>query len=103
MTPPLYIALRFLSHRKRALLLSLSGVVFGVGIFICTQAQTRKASRAISSTRPLAVTARSSSPVPFPPALQGSPWWLPKVQTPTPTRPTAFTSRASPTRIKSCG
>ncbi|HET9417864.1 MAG TPA: ABC transporter permease [Chthoniobacterales bacterium] len=41
MTPPLYIALRFLMHRKRALLLSLSGVVFGVGIFICTQAQTQ--------------------------------------------------------------
>jgi len=40
-TPPLYIALRFLSHRKRALLLSLSGVVFGVAIFICTQAQTQ--------------------------------------------------------------
>jgi lipoprotein-releasing system permease protein len=39
-TPPLYIALRFLSHRKRALLLSLSGVVFGVAFFICTQAQT---------------------------------------------------------------
>src|ERR1700758_1984620 len=41
MTPPLYIALRFLTHRKRALLLSLSGVVFGVAIFICTQAQTQ--------------------------------------------------------------
>ncbi len=41
MTPPLYIALRFLTHRKRALLLSLSGVVFGVGIFISTQAQTQ--------------------------------------------------------------
>lgn len=40
MTPPLYIAFRFLSHRKRPLLLSLSGVVFGVGFFICTQAQT---------------------------------------------------------------
>jgi lipoprotein-releasing system permease protein len=40
-TPPLYIAWRFLSHRKRALLLSLSGVVFGVGFFICTQAQTQ--------------------------------------------------------------
>jgi lipoprotein-releasing system permease protein len=39
-TPPLYIALRFLSHRKRSFLLSLSGVVFGVAIFICTQAQT---------------------------------------------------------------
>src|SRR5256885_13431148 len=41
MTPPLYIALRFLTHRKRPLLLSLSGVVFGVAIFICTQAQTQ--------------------------------------------------------------
>jgi lipoprotein-releasing system permease protein len=40
MTPPLYIAVRFFVHRKRALLLSLSGVVFGVGFFICTQAQT---------------------------------------------------------------
>jgi lipoprotein-releasing system permease protein len=33
--------MRFLTHRKRALLLSLSGVVFGVAIFICTQAQTQ--------------------------------------------------------------
>ncbi len=41
MTPPLYIALRFLLHRKRALLLSLAGVVFGVAIFIGTQAQTQ--------------------------------------------------------------
>jgi lipoprotein-releasing system permease protein len=41
MTPPLYIALRFLTHRKRALLLSLGGVVFGVAFFICTQAQTQ--------------------------------------------------------------
>jgi lipoprotein-releasing system permease protein len=40
-TPPLYIALRFLGHRKRAFILSLSGVVFGVAIFICTQAQTQ--------------------------------------------------------------
>ncbi len=40
MTPPLYIALRFATHRKRAFILSLSGVVFGVAIFICTQAQT---------------------------------------------------------------
>jgi lipoprotein-releasing system permease protein len=40
-TAPLYIALRFATHRKRALLLSLIGVVFGVGIFICTQAQTQ--------------------------------------------------------------
>jgi len=41
MTAPLYIALRFATHRRRALLLSLVGVVFGVGIFICTQAQTQ--------------------------------------------------------------
>ncbi|MEY2485934.1 MAG: lipoprotein-releasing system permease protein [Verrucomicrobiota bacterium] len=41
MTPPLYIALRFLGHRKRALFLSLGGVVFGVAFFICTQAQTQ--------------------------------------------------------------
>lgn len=41
MTPPLYIALRFLVHRRRALLLSLLGVVFGVAIFISTQAQTQ--------------------------------------------------------------
>ena len=40
-TPPLYIALRFLFHRKRAFILSLCGVVFGVAIFICTQAQTQ--------------------------------------------------------------
>ncbi len=41
MTPPLYIAWRFLVHRKRSLLLSLAGVVFGVAIFISTQAQTQ--------------------------------------------------------------
>jgi lipoprotein-releasing system permease protein len=40
-TPPLYIAMRFLLHRKGALLLSLGGVVFGVAIFIGTQAQTQ--------------------------------------------------------------
>jgi len=36
-----YVGLRFATHRKRALLLSLVGVVFGVAIFICTQAQTQ--------------------------------------------------------------
>jgi lipoprotein-releasing system permease protein len=40
-TPTLQIALRFLFHRKRAFILSLGGVVFGVAIFICTQAQTQ--------------------------------------------------------------
>jgi lipoprotein-releasing system permease protein len=50
-TPPLYIALRFLFHRKRAFILSLAGVVFGVAIFICTQAQTQGfAQRFIDST-----------------------------------------------------
>jgi lipoprotein-releasing system permease protein len=50
-TPPLYIALRFLFHRKRAFILSLSGVVFGVAIFIGTQAQTQGfAKRFIDST-----------------------------------------------------
>lgn len=41
MSPPLYIALRFLTHRKRALILSLAGVVCGVGFYICVQAQTQ--------------------------------------------------------------
>ena len=41
MPPTLHIALRFLGHRKRAFILSLCGVVFGVAIFICTQAQTQ--------------------------------------------------------------
>jgi lipoprotein-releasing system permease protein len=40
-TAPLYIGLRFAIHRKRPLLLSLLGVVFGMAIFICTQAQTQ--------------------------------------------------------------
>jgi len=40
-TAPFYIALRFATYRKRPLLLSLIGVVFGVAIFICTQAQTQ--------------------------------------------------------------
>jgi lipoprotein-releasing system permease protein len=40
-TPTLHIALRFLFHRKRAFILSLCGVVFGVAIFVCTQAQTQ--------------------------------------------------------------
>ena len=51
MTPTLHIALRFLLHRKRAFVLSLCGVVFGVAIFVCTQAQTQGfAQRFIDST-----------------------------------------------------
>ncbi|MDE1170394.1 MAG: ABC transporter permease [Verrucomicrobium sp.] len=40
MKPSLYIALRFTAARKRALTMSLSGVVLGVAFFISTQAQT---------------------------------------------------------------
>jgi lipoprotein-releasing system permease protein len=36
----LRIALRFLTARRRAMLMSLAGIVFGVGFFIVTQAQT---------------------------------------------------------------
>lgn len=36
----LFIAVRFLFAKKRAMLMSLSGIVFGVGLFIATQAQT---------------------------------------------------------------
>ena len=41
MSSPLYIALRFISHRKRSIILSLGGIVLGVAFFICTQAQTQ--------------------------------------------------------------
>lgn len=40
MPPDLLIALRFLGARKRAMLMSLAGIVFGVAFFILTQAQT---------------------------------------------------------------
>jgi lipoprotein-releasing system permease protein len=36
----LRIAIRFLTARKRSMLMSLTGIVFGVGFFIVTQAQT---------------------------------------------------------------
>ena len=36
----LQIALRFLLSRKRSMLMSLGGIIFGVGFFIVTQAQT---------------------------------------------------------------
>lgn len=41
MSPPLFIALRFIRHRKRAILISLAGITLGVAFFICTQAQTQ--------------------------------------------------------------
>ncbi|HEY9250769.1 MAG TPA: FtsX-like permease family protein [Rariglobus sp.] len=40
MSPNLRIALRFLTARKRSMAMSLAGIVFGVGFFIVTQAQT---------------------------------------------------------------
>jgi lipoprotein-releasing system permease protein len=40
MSPPLLIALRFLGARKRAMLMSLAGIVFGVAFFVIAQAQT---------------------------------------------------------------
>lgn len=40
MSNNLRIALRFLTARKRSMLMSLAGIVFGVGFFIVTQAQT---------------------------------------------------------------
>jgi len=41
MPPTIYIALRFITSRKRSLVLSLLGVCFGVAFFILTQAQTQ--------------------------------------------------------------
>jgi lipoprotein-releasing system permease protein len=41
MRPALHIGLRFTVSRKRSLLFSLLGVIFGVAFFICLQAQTQ--------------------------------------------------------------
>ncbi len=40
MSPNVRIALRFLTAKRRAMIMSLAGIVFGVGFFIVTQAQT---------------------------------------------------------------
>ena len=40
MSPNLRIAIRFLVAKKRSMAMSLAGIVFGVGFFIVTQAQT---------------------------------------------------------------
>ena len=40
MSPNLHIALHFLTSRKRSMLMSLAGIIFGVSFFIVTQAQT---------------------------------------------------------------
>jgi lipoprotein-releasing system permease protein len=36
----LYIAIRFLLAKKRSMLMTLSGIIFGIGLFVVTQAQT---------------------------------------------------------------
>lgn len=41
MPPAFYIGLRFTVSRKRSLIFSLLGVIFGVAFFVCTQAQTQ--------------------------------------------------------------
>src|ERR1700753_1284041 len=41
MPPSLFIALRFIRHRKRSIIISLLGITLGVAFFICTQAQTQ--------------------------------------------------------------
>ncbi len=41
MRPALHIGLRFTVSRKRSLIFSLLGVIFGVAFFVCTQAQTQ--------------------------------------------------------------
>ena len=41
MRPALHIGLRYTVSRKRSLIFSLLGVIFGVAFFICTQAQTQ--------------------------------------------------------------
>jgi lipoprotein-releasing system permease protein len=40
MSPNVRIAIRFLTARRRSMVMSLAGIVFGVGFFIVTQAQT---------------------------------------------------------------
>lgn len=40
MSPNIRIALRFLTAKRRSMFMSLAGIVFGVGFFIVTQAQT---------------------------------------------------------------
>ena len=70
--PPLYIALRFATHRKRAFLLSLSGVVFGVAILFVRR-RKRKGSRAASLTPRSAAAAHSSCVRVCQPTTEGLP------------------------------
>ncbi len=95
MSPALLIALRFLSARKRAMLMSLAGIVFGVAFFVVTQAQTAgfesyfiktilgvngmvRIEDRIQSTRSLAATQGSDFSI----AVEGSVKYIPGVQYP---------------------
>ncbi|MCX6937403.1 MAG: FtsX-like permease family protein [Verrucomicrobia bacterium] len=95
MSPALLIALRFLSARKRAMLMSLAGIVFGVAFFVVTQAQTAgfesyfiktilgvngmvRIEDRIQSTRSLAATQGSDFTI----AVEGSVKYIPGVQYP---------------------
>ncbi len=95
MSPALLIALRFLGARKRAMLMSLTGIVFGVAFFVVTQAQTAgfesyfiktilgvngmvRIEDRIQSTRSLAATQGSDFTI----AVEGSVKYIPGVQYP---------------------
>jgi lipoprotein-releasing system permease protein len=89
----LLIALRFLGARKRAMLMSLTGIVFGVAFFVITQAQTAgfeayfiktilgvngmvRIEDRIQSTRALAAAGGSSFAI----AVEGSVKYIPGIQ-----------------------
>ncbi len=95
MRPNLLIALRFLGARKRAMLMSLTGIVFGVAFFVITQAQTAgfesyfiktilgvngmvRIEDRIQSTRTLEAGAGSGFAI----AVEGSVKYIPGVQFP---------------------
>jgi lipoprotein-releasing system permease protein len=95
MPPSLLIALRFLGARKRAMLMSLAGIVFGVAFFVITQAQTAgfeayfiktilgvngmvRIEERIQSTRSLAATQGSDFAI----SVAGSIKYIPGVQYP---------------------
>jgi lipoprotein-releasing system permease protein len=95
MSPALLIALRFLGARKRAMLMSLTGIVFGVAFFVITQAQTAgfeayfiktilgvngmvRVEERIQSSRSLAASEGSAFAI----AVEGSVKYIPGIQFP---------------------
>ena len=70
-TPPLYIALRFLGHRKRAFLLSLVASC-SASPFSSAPRRKPRASRKISSTPPWGATARSFCAPAFNPSARAA-------------------------------